>query len=309
MIRRATTIVLLNAAAVVCRADDPDLMVKAIRNGEYDKGIALLAKKIEQNPDDVGKTYDPCSGKKLAPELLEHGTKELLRMFHDRPVMLNHMDENGVLGKWAIRKLAGEDTGFVIHWDPTSPLSGGRAEHQVPAPSQPAAIRIAKVHPSGPRKGYDLTFEELWNSAVFELHNVRNAKQFQSLHNKAISAEIDREQYIVEHFRLEHRAIQQTRAFYCRIYLLWAREHSRRTEPELWYTTTWGGTDQWLQHYADRSAYPWSYYGRNFDMLKSVTETFLDFLVNGDRRNNRMHASGGSRVSPVDHDGPPPRDP
>ncbi len=247
-------------------------IVVALFQGNYDEGIALLARAIEQNPNDAGQNYKPSSMRALSPEALEHGRKQFLRMLQDRPNMGKHTDENDILGKWAIRKFAGEDTGVTIDWDPTLPQSGMLAEHRIPTPDQRGAIRIAKIHPSEPRQGSPLTFEELWHGVVFELHNIMNAKEFLQLHNGAVSGEHKRDDYILNNFRLEHKALQRTRAFYCHVYLPWAKEKQLRTAPAQWYVTLWGGAEKWLEQRGDHFAFLERYYGQHYDFIRRSVE-------------------------------------
>jgi hypothetical protein len=189
-------------------------------------------------------------------------------MLEDRPVMLNHIDKDDLLVRWASRKFAGEDLGQVINWDPAPPIQKEVfAQHTAPFAGQNAAIRVAKSHLSGSREGIDLTFEELWAAVVFELHNITYVTEFARIHEDALAGKLTRDEYVAAMFRSEWKAMQRTRAFYCRVYLLWAREKNLRSEPAVWYTQMWGAPDAALDKYPRDAEYPWAYYGNWCDTL------------------------------------------
>ncbi len=269
----ASALVNLADSLYSCFAPEPSekyagQAARHIHKREYDQGIEALSKAIAENPGDAGINYDPTSDRQLSAESLQHGRKQVERMLEDRPVMLNHIEKDGLLVRWASRKFAGEDLGQVIYWDPELPTgTEAYAQHTPPIAGQEAAIRVAKTHLSGPREGIDLTFEELWAAVIFELHNIANVTEFTRIHNDATAGKFTRDEYVAAMFRSEFKSMQRTRAFYCRVYLLWAREKDLRTEPALWYTQMWGGPDATLDKYSRSAEYPWAYYGNWFDKL------------------------------------------
>jgi hypothetical protein len=131
---------------------------------------------------------------------------------------------------------------------------------------------LAKTRPSGPHEGVDLTFEELWKAIVFELHNITNVTEFERSYKDALAGKLTRDEFVAAMFRSEFKAMQCTRAFYCRIYLLWAKEKNLRSEPIIWYTRMWGGPDAALAKYPRNAAYPWAYYGGWFDNKNKTIE-------------------------------------
>ena len=246
--------------------------IAEIRSGDYDKGMANLLRAIDRNPDDRGKSYDPLAKEKLSVEALKHGTDQLRQMLQDRPIMKT--DADGPLAKWALRRFAGQGLGFTIDWDLTPPDFRALAETALPTRSTRGAIRIANKRLLGPSKldrgtRVDRPFEALWAVAVFELHNITYHRQFQKIHNDAVAGRISRVEYIVEMFRIEHLAMQQTRAFYCRVFLPWAKKKRFRSDPTLWYTNIWGGPKAWLRRFDPKNEYPWKVYSRQYDMARS----------------------------------------
>src|SRR5690349_10440000 len=84
---------------------------------------------------------------------LEHGRQQVERMLRDRPEMTRYPSASGFLQlsesdpqvQWAIRKFAGEDTGFLIYWEPKPPMDVNTAQHNSHDASGHPVIRVAKV--------------------------------------------------------------------------------------------------------------------------------------------------------------------
>lgn len=66
--------------------------------------------------------------------------------------------------------------------------------------------------------------------------------------------------------------MQQTRAFYCRVYLPWVRQKRIRTEPQLWYTgpSWWGTHEECFAAFPKEGDYPWGFYGEFFLQLRAA---------------------------------------
>src|SRR5688572_3509528 len=101
---------------------------------------------------------------------LAHGRQQLEQMLRDRPAMTRYPSQSGYANlsmndpqvQWAIRKFAGEDTGFLIHWEPKPPMDVHSAQHSSGDASGRAVIQVAKV-------GFPLTvtkenaFDSMWS--------------------------------------------------------------------------------------------------------------------------------------------------
>ncbi|NQU22883.1 MAG: tetratricopeptide repeat protein [Candidatus Nealsonbacteria bacterium] len=240
----------------------------------YDAGVADLEKAIHLNPDDTGAVYQPQGTRELSDEALEHGRTQLRRMLQDRPAMATHGEDAGVLGAWAVRKFAGGDLSLLIDWDPELPTHS-EAEHVAPMRGRRARIRVHPKYLDEPDEEKDRPFEELWSNAVYELHNLGFARDFVELHNDAFAGEVSKEEFVAGILQLEHLAAQQTRAFYARVYLPWAKEQKLATDPSLWFADWWETAEEALADFDDPTLYPWKPYARQYDWA-TVRREFRD---------------------------------
>lgn len=235
-----------------------------LHKGDYAKGSADLTAAIKLNPGDAGVDYRPSSEKSLTADSLKHGEQQVAKMLEDRPAMAQFGDETEFLRQWAIRKFAGEDLGTLIDWDPSPPLHSD-AEHMAPSETEHAAILVAPVYDAGPKQGKPRSFEELWAGAVFELHNINNAREFVRLNDLADQGKISKRSFVAGILKPELRASQQTRAFYLQVFLPWAEKKKLPTDATLWFGDWWDTPEKALDSFADKSAYPWRPYARTHD--------------------------------------------
>ncbi len=235
-----------------------------LRKGDYQQGMADMKEAIRLNPKDLGEKYQPSSGKELSAEALEHGRKQVEKMLKDRPAMAQFGEENEFLRTWAARKFAGEDLGSLVDWDANAPLHSD-AEHVAPEGKLHGAILIEPHYTDGPKQGQARSFEELWAGAVFELHNINNAKEFVRLHKEAEQGRVSKDDYVAGIVKYEMLAAEQTRAFYVQEFLPFAAKKKLPTEPGLWFTLWWVRPEEALKQFTDKTAYPWRPYARDYD--------------------------------------------
>lgn len=258
-------ILILISSLVITACNQNYRPTSPAQSKNYTKIISDIKTSISNNPGDAGKNFTRYSSAGMSENQIKEAEKQIKQMFTDRRSMTALLSQNDTIVRWLTRKFAGEDTGFPIQWDPTPPYSGKVAEHQLV--NGKGVLRISPVHTSGMKKGRPLGFEDLWVAAVFELYNLTNSHGFYRLHNEALSGEISKQDYVHEHFVLEHRAMQLTRAFYAHVFLSWARDNHIVSNPILWYTSIWGGPDKWLQTYHDNGLYHADYFGDNYSAL------------------------------------------
>lgn len=252
------------------RLDPNDLRFHGARGaarlwiGQYEPGIADLAKAIAMNPRDAGRDYQPWKKTPLSAEAMAHGRRQVERMLRDRPRMADHGGATGFLREWAARKFAGEDLGVTIDWDPSEPRDSD-AENVAPGPGRRGRIRVARMHQWGANRGQPRSFEQLWSNAVFELHNIAHGAEILKLHDEAERGTISKEHFVEGIWNHEHRAAQETRAFYVRVYAPWAARQKLKTDPALWFAALWQEADETFDGFTDRASYPWRPYARQYD--------------------------------------------
>lgn len=242
------------------------LAAALLEKGDYEKGIPALRAAIEMHPNDVGVNYKAMSGKELSPEARQHGREQVRKMIADRPAMADHAEDAEFLRIWAVRKFAGEDLGSLIDWDPEPPRDSD-AEHTAPDETEHGSIQVHPRYTHGHKAGQPRNFEELWAGAIYELHNINNARKFVKLHEEATEGKLTKEQFVGGIVRHEVVAAQQTRAFYLTVYLPFAARHKLATQPSLWFAEWWDQPDEALKGFTNKSAYPWQPYSRQFDWL------------------------------------------
>jgi tetratricopeptide (TPR) repeat protein len=235
-----------------------------LRKGDYQQGLADMKEAIRLNPNDLGAKYQPTSGKELSAAALEHGRKQMEKMLKDRPAMAQFGEETEFMRSWAARKFAGEDLGSLIDWDPTPPLHSD-AEHVAPEGKLHGSIQIEPQYTDGPKQGQARSFEELWAGAIFELHNINNAKEFVRLHKEAEQGRIAKDDYVASIVKYEILAAQQTRAYYVSVFLPFAVKKKLTSEPGLWFSSWWVQPNEALKYFTDKTAYPWRPYARDYD--------------------------------------------
>jgi tetratricopeptide (TPR) repeat protein len=242
------------------------LAASLLEKGDFEKGIPALEKAIELHPHDVGANYNPSSGKELSAAALEHGREQVRKMIEDRPGMAEHAKEAEFLRNWAARKFAGEDLGSMIDWD-SEPPTDSDAEHTAPDENDRGSIQVHPRYAHGRRAGKPRDFEDLWAGAIYELHNINNAKYFVDLHKQAADGKLTKEEFVGGIVRHEVIAAQETRAFYLKMYLPFAAKEGLSTQPSLWFAEWWDQPDEALKGFTDKSAYPWQPYSRQYDWI------------------------------------------
>ena len=172
--------------------------------GEIEKFTADLLRAIELNPGDAGRDYQPNSEKELSPTAIRHGEEQVRKMLADRPVMAQHVEPGDTLWIWAVRKFAGEDLGSLVEWNAEEtehfPGRSGR-----PWNGRNAGIQVSTTRVDLP-DNRPSTFDELWLTAVFELHNVTSSPDWDRIDECAIQGELMRDEYIVAMLESEELA-------------------------------------------------------------------------------------------------------
>ncbi len=177
---------------------------------------------IDLTPDDAGKNYQPLSDTPPSDEALRHGEEQLKAILRDRPEMAEFVKPGDRLWTWAVRKLAGEDVGEPVYWNP-HPLRHAPARHATPNERQVGSIQIA-ADPKVRGDEESTAFEKCWSCLVFELHNMTFADEFAKVNGAVETGELSKHDFIRATSQIEGRADQLRCAFYAHVFLPWAKE-------------------------------------------------------------------------------------
>lgn len=198
----------------------------------------------------------------LSEKNIRHGEAQLRQMRIDRPAMQRMVRPGDTIWNWVVLRLAGKDIRSTIYWQAESsedfPIPKGvNAAHGYPTPAHNGRIWL---HPS-------TEAEELWSGLIFELHNIRNYKQFNRVRLDAVRGNCDRDVYIMRHAELEYQAVQATARFYEEVWKPYCQARNIPTDPKRWFTYVPDSFEAWISLYTDSRGYPWSPYGEYYDAL------------------------------------------
>jgi tetratricopeptide (TPR) repeat protein len=236
-----------------------------VESGDYDGAIADFQSMLRLNPKDPAARYKPQRTTAIAAADLEHGRRQVEKMLHDRPPMAQLGTKAEPLYQWAARKFAGEDVHELIFWDSSEPMGPTTAEHKTPMPGDPGRIRLSAKHIAGSKKGQPRSFEEMWQNAVFELHNIAGVETFRNIQNDAVQGRLSKNDYVTKMIECESKAADSTRAFYIHVFLPFARQWRLATRPIDWYLTySESGSVPVLSLTSKMSAY-WQHYEKAYD--------------------------------------------
>ncbi len=245
-----------------------------IERGHYDRGIVDIQTAIRLNPGDAAVSYEPWRKFPLSEAALQHGKLQVRQMVQDRPAMGRSGEQAQWLYDWAARKFAGEDLGRKIFWNASEPPPWAVGFSTLSLDEQQIAIQVASKYTSGPDKGKDRSFEETWRSAVFELYNIGNDREFYQLVKRAADNNLSKNEFVNRMIESESRAAEKTRALYIHMFLPWAKEHHVATHPDSWFLGWRFDPNDNLFHGRFNEEMPhWQHFERLYDriVLHSLT--------------------------------------
>jgi hypothetical protein len=241
-----------------------------VDNQNYDLAIDLLREAILSNPNDIGADYDPKVFLHQPSDAPEHGRKQLLKMLADRPLMNQYLDESDDLWSWAAWKYGAKIAGSNVVWDSSPTVDANcPAQHRMPTHGKDGAVQVRKVSLDDVMNNKAAAFDRLWSGAVYELHNIENAAEFDELFHRAKCGTVTEEEFVKSMFTIELKAEQRTRKWYVELYLPHAKKYGIRTYPENWCCTDWGSSTSLFLCYTDKEAYPWTPYSRYYAELRA----------------------------------------
>lgn len=250
--------------------------VAAIRAGDLSAGRLALIEAIQSNPGDAGVPRAAALVREPTPT--EWGDRQLELMLADRPAMKEHVTRGDILWKWTSTLFGGQGAYVTSAWDNSAPTAD--ADH-IPATSdEPGHIRVRSIAVDGEYIGSPRSFEALWSSAVYELHNVQGSMASTRTDALVRRGGLSESQYVRDMFTLEFIAVQETRAFYAHVYLPWAESRHISSDPHLWFVEGWwGSADQCFARFDSPQSYPWKPYRDYFQMYAT---SYLDRLASRD---------------------------
>jgi len=115
----------------------------------------------------------------------------------------------------------------------------------------------------------------MWAGLIYELHNIKNGQNFQTIEEDAKYWLCTKEQYIRRYAQLEYKAAKETIAFYKNIWLPYCKSKNITPDPQLWFYYLPKTFDQWMASFTDKKGYPWHPYSGYYDRLvKDVVKKY-----------------------------------
>ncbi len=206
----------------------------------------------------------------MSKENILHGKEQLQQMVLDRPKMMQLVEKNDMIWQWVVNKFAGEDVQSPIFWKASSDKSfpiptGVNAVHAYPTKRTEGRIWVKNTSNS----------EEMWAGLIYELHNIKNGKAFQTIEQDAKYWLCSRNQYIRRYAQLEYKAAQETIEFYKNIWLPYCKSKNIKPNPQLWFYYLPDTFEKWMAGFTDPNGYPWHPYAAYYDRLvKDVVKEY-----------------------------------
>ena len=130
------------------------------------------------------------------------GYRQIDQLIDDRPEMNKIFDRNHPFVEWLSLELGGTNAETRVYWNSEEPVTGFSAEHSPRYAAYPAHIRITA--------GNALSGLDKWIVLAFELHNLRNTREFADLQRRAATGRLPKEQFVKECVELEIDAVIET---------------------------------------------------------------------------------------------------
>jgi len=197
-----------------------------------------------------------------------HAEHQCLQMLLDRPAMALFLERDGFPWTWTVEKFAAVGGALQLRWSSDDPIAGFESDYRVSAVQRSVYLRVRQVDPDASRPQEPAeAFDVLWSRAVFELFNVENAQAYQRLVDMGRAEALTRVEWIRAAARLEHVALRKQREFYLNSWRPWAKARGVSSDARRWSVNTPDEYEAWMDLYADRTGYPWSYFGACYDAL------------------------------------------
>jgi hypothetical protein len=195
---------------------------------------------------------------------LEYGRSQVDRMMRDRPAMAEVVEKGDAIYEWASRRFGGLSCGQRIGWHSGPERGSARASCRPPRPGVAGSIFLRLSY-----KGKDLSAQQLWSRAVFELHNISNGPLWAELEKRVLDGSLSKSEYIEEGSRLEYYAEIKTLHFFRDVWRPYANSKGISVESYSWRANLPKTFSSWKEIYWDeyRVGYPYDNFGTRYDKI------------------------------------------
>ena len=229
--------------------------------------VKLTEEQIARRSPAYMRTQMPLPARALA-----YGKRQITRMLADRPSMRYYVTAGDPLYTYTLRMFAGAAAGTPIAWH-NEPPENADGDHQYPNPDFPGFIRVNRIYRKGEHKGQERMGPELWENALFELNNIRNARAFDRLTNRVYDGKINKPKYIEGMTRLEFKALQENEEVYTTLWKPIMQSRGIAVDTPGWWDQVPSTYEAWIAGYTDLNDYPWDCYGKYYDDLTAYAHT------------------------------------
>lgn len=177
---------------------------------KFADGIDTLLLAVESNAGDAGRDLELAASSALDKRQLEHGEQQLKRMLADRPEMALCLKPGDSFWNRIVRKFAGEDAGKLVIWDAKDPE---------PFNSDSVAEKNEVFIQVRDRRDCSSEYEcdALWAGVILELFRTAITAR-SDLRARMQAGQLEPEDYVLEQMAITERAMEQTRAFFLKVY-------------------------------------------------------------------------------------------
>jgi len=211
------------------------------------------------------KAYKSAFARKVSQDDLIYGITQVDKMMNDRKPMGFLVKKGDPIYSWAVRQFAGEACGEHIAWNPEEDLgkpSIYKADHSYPSKEEKAFIRIRSNNGNG--NFYDE--HSLWESCIFELHNIRNFKAFDKVYQDACKGKCTKDEWLRRNTLIEYKSNVAVKEFFYRNWAPFLASKGIDSSAHLWDVEWTPETfEKWIAAYNDPTGYPWDYWGTYYD--------------------------------------------
>ena len=196
----------------------------------------------------------------MAIYVLIHGNNQLEQIIKDRPEMLKMVNKNDTIWNWVASRMGGKDIKSMIYWQESSSNiflipEGVNAVHAYPTNKSEGRIWVK----------HSENAEEMWSGLIYELHNIKNGKNFEKIEQDARLWICNKAEYIRRYAKLEYGAAVEMIHFYNTIWLPFCQSKNLESNPQLWFVYLPDSFSKWMDSFTDKNGYPWHPYSGYYD--------------------------------------------